>query len=193
MTTVYQNLQNPMASKVLPADDMTILINTLNKIIYTLAHGSHISSKTAIGAHTRQNSMYPEPHNNPFAVGDDDEYVEEAIVSPLSPARRKSAWHPDTWTPDRFSRGAEYDNEAHGHAHSPYAAENVEDPAHSVHFNRVNWENQQRSGQEPRSTISSAEEFCLPRGSVDDGLGIHITDDEREVCYLVRLGCMAED
>jgi hypothetical protein len=133
--------------------------------------------------------MYPHLTNNsPFTVGEDDnEYVDENIVSPLSPARKKSAWHPDTWSPDKFP---EYDNEPNGHPHSAYAAENVEDPSDSVHFKKVNWESQQRKEQDhPRSTLSSAEEFQLPRSrDEDDGLGIHITDDGREVYFPLQCG-----
>jgi hypothetical protein len=182
MTRVYTP-QNLMASEAPPGpDDMTLLINTVKKSIYTIKYGSLSLDKSHTGERIRQNSMYPDIPSNPFVVGEDEhdhEYVDEAIVSPLSPARRKSAWHPDTWSPDRFSRGTEYDNEAHGHSHSPYTAENVEDPSKSVHFDRVKWENQQRGEHQPRSTISSAEEFQLPRSrDVDDGLGIHITDGE---------------
>jgi hypothetical protein len=178
MTAVYTP-KNPMASEApLGPDDMTLLINTVKKSIYILKYGSLALDKSHIGERARQNSMYPDIPSNPFVVGEDDhEYVDEAIVSPLSPPRRKSAWHPDTWSPDRFSRGAEYDSEAHGHSHSPYTTEDVEDPSKSVHFNRVKWENQQQDEHHPRSTISSAEEFQLPRSrDVDDGLGIHITD-----------------
>lgn len=175
-----------MASKVPPVDDMTILINILNKNIYTLVDDLTELDKANPGEHRRL-SMYPDYNNNPFLVGDDDhEYVEEAIVSPLTPVRKQSAWHPDSWSPDRFSRGVEYDNEAHGNSYSPYATENVEEPSNSVHFNRVDCENQQRE-EHPRSTISSAEEFRLPRSrGVDDGLGIHITDDAQEVKFLFK-------
>jgi len=127
--------------------------------------------------------MYPDRNNNPFIVGEDEhEFVGDDIVSPISP-RRKSAWHADSWSPDRFSRGDESDNQAHGQSHSPYSTENTGESLDSIHFNRVNWEGQQRNEQEhPRSTLSSAEEFQLPRSrDEEDGLGIHITDDSREV------------
>ena len=170
-----------MASAAPGPKGMTLLINTVDKSIHSLKYGSLALDQPHTREQSRQqNSMYPGIPSNPFVVGEDDhdehEYVDETIVSPLSPARRKSAWHPDTWSPDRFSRGHEYDAEAHGHAHSPYTSEDVEDPSKSVHFNRVKWENE-REGHQPKSTISSAEEFQLPRSrEVDDGLGIHITD-----------------
>jgi hypothetical protein len=136
--------------------------------------------------------MYPDHNHKPFIVGEEDEhaYVNDDIVSPLSPTQKNSTWHSDnSWRPESFSRGAEYDNAAAAHSlsHSPYAAENVEEPSDSVHFNRVNWEGQQRQEQElPRSTLSSAEEFRLPRSrDEEDGLGIHITDDAREVCHAI--------
>lgn len=132
--------------------------------------------------------MYPEHNHNPFIVGEEDErdYVNEDIVSPLSPTQRNSSWHRDnSWSSDRYSGRDEYEIKAHGHSNSPYAAENVEEPSDSVHFNRVNWESQHQNQQEPpRSTLSSAEEFRLPRSrDEEDGLGIHITDDVREACY----------
>lgn len=172
-----------MVSKVLPVDEIASLINTLNENIFSIKYGLAALHKAS--SENKNPSMYPDHNHNPFIVGEDEhDFVDEDIVSPLSPTGKKSAWHPDSWSPDRFSRGAEYDNEAHGHSHSPYAAENVEDPSDSVQFNRVDWESQQRNEQElPRSTLSSAEEFRLPRSrDEEDGLGIHITDDAQEVC-----------
>ena len=125
--------------------------------------------------------MYPNHNKNPFIVGDDDEgeFVDEPIVSPLSPARRRSDWQPNTW-----QQPSPRPHESEAHRYSPYATEKVEEASESVNFTRVNWQDEkQPEGQEnPRSTLSSAEEFRLPRSKDEEGgLGIHLSDDGQEV------------
>jgi hypothetical protein len=118
--------------------------------------------------------MYPAHNNNKPFIADDE------CVSPLSPPQQTTSWYSDS-----SFREAEHGNQVSWHAHTPYGTEDVENPPHSFEFSRVDWESQRRSRHElSRSRTPPAEDFRLPSFRTDnDGLGIHITDDVREVDF----------